>query len=267
MSSTDRNKFTIMRMAKLPKDQQFFRDQIYKKYKSLRKCGADLDLPAGKLEKFVEGKTRMPAKDLNRIAKACGFAYSEVTAHSEGKLVPNDTEDKYQEPAPGIPDMSKPLTAETINDGGVLNLAAAIVGSVAKEYKFAVKKAKHMGIDRGEYERRVSEFVELKNIKGLREYTTIEYNVALAAFKRIEKAKHLARIYAYGQLRDVIKAEESRISDEIAPVTKIINCEKYFFSDDFRTLADINPNAVIEKVWRDVWKDKNLKISHMRGNA
>lgn len=266
-SGKDKHKFTLVRTAKTQEDQQFFKDQIYKKYKSLRECGRDLDLPCGKLEKFVQGKARMTAKDLNRLAKVCGFSRAEVTAHSKGEWIPRENEEKYQEPAPGIPDMSKPLTVETINDGGVMNLAAAIVGNAAKEYKLAVKKAKKRGIDRDEYECRFAEFVELKNIKSLREYISVEYNTAVTAFRRTAKTERLVRVYACGQLRGVLKAEESRISDQIAPITKIISGEEYFHSDDFRSLADINPDAVIEKVWRDVWKDKNLKISHTRGNA
>lgn len=262
-----KHKFTLMRAAKTPEDQQFFRDQVYKTYKSLGECERDLDFTSKKLEKFVQGKVRMAATDLNRLAKACGFSRTEVAAHTEGKSIQKIDGEQYQEPAPGIPDMSKPLTVETINDGGVMNLAAAIVGSAAKEYKLAVKKAKKRGIDRDEYERRFAEFVELKNIKSLREYLTAEYSIASSAFGKSAKAKYLARIYASSQLRKVVKAEESRISDQIAPITRIISGEEYFHSDDFRSLADINPDAVIEKIWRDVWKDKSLKISHTRGNA
>lgn len=259
--------YVNIRRIKTPEDRQWFKDKIYAVYPSISKCAKDAGIGTTELEGFIRTGGKLEQRKVNCVARACGFDLSEVFAHTVGKRVVIKESDRDKELNAPIPDMSKPLTVETINDGGVLNLAAAIVGSVAKEYKFAVRKAKRNGIDRDEYERRLSEFVELKNIKELREYLTTQHSIASAAFKRTGKVEHLARIYACIQLRGVIKAEEGRIRDQIAPVTKIINCEEYFYSDDFRALADINPNAVIEKVWRDVWKDKNLKISHMRGNA
>ena len=247
--------YVNVRRIKTPEDRQWFKDKIYAVYPSISKCAKDAGIGTTELEGFIRSGGKLEQRKDNCVA------------HTVGKRIVIKDSDRDKELNAPIPDMSKPLTFETINDGGVLNLAAAIVGSVAKEYKFAVRKAKRNGIDRDEYERRLSEFAELKNIKGLREYLTTQHSIASAAFKRTGKLEHLARVYACIQLRGVIKTEESRIRDQIAQVTKIINCEEYFYSDDFRALADINPNAVIEKVWRDVWKDKNLKISHMHGNA